>query len=129
MSEIDKFEAQKFKPGQSGNPAGKPKGVVSGRLKALGALDRLMGKEENIEILETALEEAFRKKPVWFFANIVMPLLPKETRGTFDSGDRVIEWRGLLTVGGTGDGGEGSSEVLNCGSSEVVDAGEGGDAD
>ena len=98
MSETDRFEAQKFKPGQSGNPAGKAKGVVSGRLKALGALDRLMGKEENIEILETALEEAFRKKPVWFFANIVMPLLPKETRGTFDSGDRVIEWRGLLSV-------------------------------
>ena len=37
MSETDRFEAQKFKPGQSGNPAGKAKGVVSGRLKALGA--------------------------------------------------------------------------------------------
>jgi len=98
MSDNDKFEAAKFKPGQSGNPAGKVKGTVGGRLKALGALDRMMGKEENIALLETALEEAFKKKPVWFFVNIVMPLLPKETRGTFDSGDRVIEWRGLLSV-------------------------------
>ena len=98
MSDNDKFEAAKFKPGQSGNPAGKVRGTVGGRLKALGALDRMMGKEENIALLETALEESFKKKPVWFFVNIVMPLLPKETRGTFDSGDRVIEWRGLLSV-------------------------------
>ena len=98
MSEIEKFEAAKFKPGQSGNPGGKVKGTVGGRMKALGALDRMMGKEENIALLETALEETFRKKPVWFFVNIVMPLLPKETRGTFESGDRVIEWRGLLSV-------------------------------
>ena len=32
MSEIDKFEAAKFKPGQSGNPAGKVKGTVGGRI-------------------------------------------------------------------------------------------------
>lgn len=100
MSENEQFEAAKFKPGQSGNPAGKVKGTVSGRLKALGALDRLMGKDENIAILETALEEAFRKKPVWFFVNIVMPLLPKESKGVLDGGDRIFEWRGLLSVGG-----------------------------
>jgi hypothetical protein len=98
MSEIEKFEAAKFKPGQSGNPAGKAKGTVSGRLKALGALDRMMGKEENIALLETALEESFKKKPVWFFVNIVMPLLPKETKGVLEGGDRVIEWRSLVST-------------------------------
>ncbi len=98
MSEIDKFEAAKFKPGQSGNPAGKVKGTVGGRMKALGALDRMMGKEENIALLETALEETFRKKPVWFFVNIVMPLLPKETKGVLEGGDHVIEWRSLVST-------------------------------
>ena len=38
MSDNDKFEAAKFKPGQSGNPAGKAKGTVSGRLKALSSV-------------------------------------------------------------------------------------------
>ena len=59
MSDNDKFDAAKFKPGQSGNPAGKVRGTVGGRLKALGALDRMMGKDENIALLETALEESF----------------------------------------------------------------------
>ncbi len=88
----------RFKPGQSGNPAGKAKGTLNGRSRALAALDRIAGKEENVRILADALEDALRKKPLWFFVNIIMPLLPKETRGTLDSGDRVIEWRGLLSV-------------------------------
>ena len=39
---------------RSGNPAGKPRGAVSGRSKALGALDRIIGRDENVEILEAA---------------------------------------------------------------------------
>ena len=98
MSVSEEFEAAKFKPGQSGNPAGKKKGVVIGRMKALGALDRLMGKEENVTLLENALEESLRKKPVWFFVNIIMPLLPKESKGVLEGGDRVIEWRSLVST-------------------------------
>lgn len=98
MSENEKFEAAKFKPGQSGNPKGKPKGLQGGRMQALGILDRMMAKEENLAMLESALEEAFRKKPVWFFTNIVMPLLPKETKGVLEGGDRVIEWRSLVST-------------------------------
>jgi hypothetical protein len=45
-----------------------------------------MGKQENIALLEMALEETFRKKPVWFFVSIVMPLLPKETKGMLEGG-------------------------------------------
>ena len=114
MADIDSFETQKFKPGQSGNPAGKKKGALLGRMKALGALDRLMGKDENIAFLEAALEEMLRKKPVWFFVNIIMPLLPKETKGTLGEGDRVVEWRGLVTVGGEG-GGVAVKPVVECG--------------
>ena len=109
MSDIDQFEEHKFKAGQSGNPSGKPKGVCGGRVKALGALDRITGKEENIRLIEAALEEALQKKPLWFFMNIVMPLLPKETKGVLEGGDRVIEWRSLVsTVGGTGGQAEGA---------------------
>jgi hypothetical protein len=104
METISKFESSKFKAGQSGNPAGKPKGILCGRMKALGALDRITGKAENIEIIEAALEESLKKKPLWFFVNIIMPLLPKETKGVLEGSDRVIEWRGLVTVGSPNDG-------------------------
>ncbi len=89
----------KFEPGQSGNPAGRPKGIPSGRMKALGALDRITAKEANVKIMEMALEKALKEKPLWFFTNIVMPLLPRETRAAVEAGDKVIEWRGLLSVG------------------------------
>ena len=112
MSGNDKFEEQKFKPGQSGNPKGKPKGLQGGRMQALGALDRIIAKEENLLLIEDALEEELRKRPLWFFTNIVMPLLPKETKGVLEGGDRVIEWRSLVAVG-----------------SPPPAAGEGGDAD
>lgn len=98
MSENEKFEAAKFRPGQSGNPKGKPKGVQGGRMQALGMLDRMLAKEENLALLEKSLEETFRKRPVWFFTNIVMPLLPKESRGVLEGGDRVIEWKSLVSA-------------------------------
>jgi len=101
MNEIERSEEGRFQPGTSGNPAGKPRGAVSGRSKALGALDRIIGRDENIAILESALEAALRRRPLWFFVNIVMPLLPKESKGVLDGGDRVIEWRSLLSVCGT----------------------------
>ena len=88
-----------FKPGVSGNPAGKPKGSVSGRQRALSEVDRLLSEDESIECLGNALREALHKKPLWFFINIIMPLLPKEMKGSLESDDRVIEWRGLVTVG------------------------------
>lgn len=68
-----------FKPGQSGNPAGKPKGAVGGRTKALLKLDEIMGKCENLKILGEEFQKAFEAKPLSFFKNYVMPLLPKET--------------------------------------------------
>lgn len=104
MSDIERTETGHFRPGASGNPAGRPKGLVSGRSKALGALDRIVGREENIRILEEALDAALRKRPLWFFTNIVMPLLPKESKGVLEGGDRVVEWRSLLSVCGTADG-------------------------
>jgi hypothetical protein len=67
-------------------------------MKALGALDRITGKDENVRAIEEALETALREKPLWFFTNIIMPLLPRETRAAVEAGDKVVEWRGLMGV-------------------------------
>ena len=98
MEYAKEFEEGKFKPGQSGNPKGKPKGTQGGRMQALGALDRIIAKEDNLRRIEDALEEALQKRPLWFFTNIIMPLLPKETKGVLEGGDRVIEWRSLVST-------------------------------
>lgn len=100
MALSEKFVERMFKPGQSGNPAGKPKGVASGRAQALGVLDSLLAEEGNIRLLRTALRARFRKNPYGFFREIVMPLLPKETIGRMESGEGVVQWRGLLSVCG-----------------------------
>jgi len=100
MSENEVGVGNRFKPGQSGNPAGKAKGTLNGRSRALAALDRIAGKDENVRILAEALEEALRKKPLWFFVNIIMPLLPRESRGVLEAGDRVVEWKSLVSTAG-----------------------------
>ena len=85
--------------GFSLNPKGRPKGGVGGRCRALGLLDGILSEAECEKSLEKALREALLKRPLWFFVNIVMPLLPKETKGVLESGDRIVEWRGLLSTG------------------------------
>ena len=94
----EKWEAQKFKPGQSGNPAGTNKGGVRGRNAVLLALDVMLAEEKSQKTMINALRADMNRNPVKFFKEIVMPLLPKESRGSLESGDRVIEWRSLLTV-------------------------------
>ena len=87
-----------FEKGVSGNPVGRPKGLLTGRAKALYALDQVVAKDENIELIEAALEKTLKEKPMWFFINVIMPLLPKETKGVLETGDRVIEWQSLVSV-------------------------------
>jgi hypothetical protein len=87
-----------FEKGVSGNPVGRPKGVLTGRAKALYALDQVVAKEENLALIEQVLEKTLREKPLWFFTNIIMPLLPKETKGVLETGDRVIEWKSLISA-------------------------------
>ena len=87
-----------FEKGISGNPAGRPKGLLTGRAKALYALDQVVSKEENMALIEGALEKTLKEKPMWFFINVIMPLLPKETKGVLETGDRVIEWKSLVSA-------------------------------
>ena len=46
-----------FEKSVSGNPAGRPKGLLTGRAKALYALDQVVAKDENIELIEASLEK------------------------------------------------------------------------
>ena len=66
----------RFQPGNSGGP-GRPKGSTSGRAKALAALDRILGQEENIKKFEKELQDEFERGPIDFFRTFAMPLLPK----------------------------------------------------
>ena len=91
-----------FEPGQSGNPVGRPKGSYGGRIQALAALDRMLGKKRNQSILVKALEQEFQTDPVRFFKTVIMPLLPRESKLKLDH-DGVVQWRSLL--GPSGDNG------------------------
>ncbi len=94
----EKFRANLWKPGQSGNPAGSKKGTCCGRMAALKNLDAMLSEAGNAEKLRAAMQAEFDRNPMRFFKNVVMPLLPKESINRLEGGERVIEWRSLLTV-------------------------------
>ena len=92
-----------FKPGCKAGP-GRPKGSVSGRTKALGILDTILGKEKNLKKLHRALQHSFTKNPVRFFKTFVMPLLTKEQIVKLESVDKVPV-RIILSAADDDDGG------------------------
>ena len=81
-----------FQPGQSGNPAGRPKGAVSGRSQIVKAVDQMLQSEGNQQALLDSLQASLKENPVWFFRRIIMPLLPKEASVNIEHSG-VIEWR------------------------------------
>ena len=87
-----------FKSGVSGNPKGRPKGTFGGRMQALAVLDRFMAKGKNKKMLSEALEKEFQDDPSKFFKNVIMPLLPRESKLQVDR-DGIVEWKSLLGDG------------------------------
>jgi len=85
-----------FHPGQSGNPAGRPKGSIGGRSLALRALDELLTEEATLAELRQALREELRRNPVRFFRTIVMPLLPREAAVALQAEPGSVQWVSLL---------------------------------
>lgn len=81
-----------FQPGQSGNPAGKPKGAVSGRSQIVKAVDQMLQSDDNQQALLDGLQASLTKDPVSFFRTIIMPMLPKEASVNIEH-NGVIEWR------------------------------------
>ncbi len=86
-----------FVKGKSGNPAGRPKGSLGGRARAIIELDRILGRNENAKLLADELEKEFQADPVRFFKNVVMPLLPKESR--VDVAGGIVRWQSLIEAG------------------------------
>ena len=84
-----------FEAGESGNPGGRPKGSYGGRIQALAGLDRLLARKKNQKALIEALEADLQQDPVRFFKTVIMPLLPKESKLSFDQ-DGIVEWKTLL---------------------------------
>ena len=64
---------------------------------ALASLDKLLAKKKNQKALMDALEKDLMKDPVYFFKTVVMPLLPREAKLSFDR-EGVIQWKSLLGV-------------------------------
>jgi len=91
-----------FETGESGNPNGRPKGSYGGRIMALASLDTLLAKKKNQKALMAALEKDLLKDPVRFFKTVIMPLLPREAKLSFDH-DGVIQWKSLLGGDPVGD--------------------------
>jgi len=89
-----------FQPGESGNPNGRPKGSSGGRVQALAALDVMLAKRKNQRALVKALEMELLGNPVRFFKTIIMPLLPRESKLSFDH-EGVIQWQSLLATSPT----------------------------
>ena len=78
-----------------GNPKGRPKGSYGGRIRALAVLDSLVARHKSQKALTRALEAELHRDPVAFFKNIIMPLLPRESKLAFDQ-ESVVQWRSLL---------------------------------
>ncbi len=88
-----------FEAGQTGNPRGRPRGCVGGRMRALGGLDRLLARKKNQQALIVALEADLQADPVTFFKTVVMPLLPREAKLSVNHAG-VIQWRSLIGADG-----------------------------
>jgi hypothetical protein len=62
---------------------------------ALASLDKLLARKKNQKALILALEKELQANPVRFFRTVIMPLLPKESKLSFDQ-DGIVEWKTLL---------------------------------
>ena len=111
-----------FENGESGNPNGRPKGSYGGRIMALASLDTLLAKKKNQKALMAALEQDLLEDPVRFFKTVIMPLLPREAKLSFDH-DGVIQWKSLL--GGMPEDSNGNP-LPPEGKREIIDIAEGG---
>lgn len=84
-----------FKPGQSGNPGGRPRGSIGGRARSLQILDEITSKEENQQLLAAKMEEAFRRNPMAFFQKVMVGVMPKESLNRIITEPTTKQWGSL----------------------------------
>ena len=90
-----------FLPGQSGNPAGRPKGAASGRMAALAELDQLLNEGDARAALRDGLRAELLRDPAAFFLRFVVPLLPKQAALTMPPTEGGLPWRTLCDTNPT----------------------------
>ena len=66
-----------FQPDISSNTRDRPKGSLGGCAHALAALDRMLSKECNQQVIFDALEKELQADPARFFRNTAVPLIPR----------------------------------------------------
>ena len=93
----DQRPSHLFRPGQSGNPAGRPKGCLGGRALALQTLERVLADPKNQADLAQAIQQAFSADPMKFFRTIIMPLLPQDVKIRMAE-EGAIQWVSLATT-------------------------------
>ncbi len=64
-------------------------------MRALMKLDEMLSRKRNARVLMQAMEAELLCDPVGFFKSVVMPLMPKESRLSFEN-DGVVKWQTLL---------------------------------
>lgn len=57
---------------------GRPKGIISGRAKAIKMIDDLLGNEKNMKLLMEDMQKHFENAPSAFFFKYIVDLIPKE---------------------------------------------------
>jgi hypothetical protein len=57
----------------------------------------MLARSRNQALLIRAMELEFKRDPVRFFRNMIMPLLPREAKLSLDH-EGVVSWTGLLGV-------------------------------
>lgn len=95
LGEMVPGKGYKFKKGNPGG--GRPKGSVGGRARALGWLDSILEEHQVKVSVKRALRKYALTKPIKFYKEIVMPLVPKEVL-TKTEGERKLAVR--ITFGG-----------------------------
>ena len=91
------MSSTQWKPGQSGNPAGRKPGSIGGRQKAVLLLDKILAEDDVQAAMQNGLREYFLKKPVQAFRRLVMPLLPRYLKMKSNS-PVVVAWKSLLEI-------------------------------
>lgn len=85
-----------FRPGESGNPRGRPVGSGSGRTRVLSILDEILSEADSLEAMHAAFTAEFKENPVRFFREIIMPLLPREAVSRImTESPGVVVWKSL----------------------------------
>ena len=86
-----------FRPGESGNPLGRPKGSVGGRAKALALLDSIVAEDDVQNAIGTAIRKEAMEHPIRFFKTIVIPLLPQNIKVAMAE-EGAVTWVSLLSA-------------------------------